>query len=107
MDIVERFGKLRSKGLYIEHYSAQDKPLFELIEGEGEKQTVKPLFSIAEILDSVLEVGRRGIQIKRFKGLGEMNAAQLFETTMDPEKRKLLRVALADAVEAEEMVAKL
>ncbi|EEF61019.1 DNA topoisomerase (ATP-hydrolyzing) subunit B [Pedosphaera parvula] len=105
--IVELLGKLRSKGLDIEHYSAQDKPLFELIEGEGEKQTVKPLFSIAEILDSVLEVGRRGIQIKRFKGLGEMNAAQLFETTMDPAKRKLLRVDLADAVEAEEMFSKL
>jgi DNA gyrase subunit B len=105
--ILELLGKLRNKGLAIEHYSAQDKPLFELIEGEGEKQTTKPLFSIAEILDGVLEVGRRGIQIKRFKGLGEMNAAQLFETTMDPAKRKLLRVDLTDAVEAEEMFSRL
>jgi DNA gyrase subunit B len=78
-----------------------------LIEGEGEKQTTKPLFSIAEILQSVLEVGRQGLQIKRFKGLGEMNPAQLFETTMDPNKRKLLRVDLTDAVEAEEMFTKL
>jgi DNA gyrase subunit B len=105
--ILELLGKLSSKGLAIEHYSAQDKPLFELIEGDGEKQTTKPLFSIAEILDGVLEVGRRGIQIKRFKGLGEMNAAQLFETTMDPAKRKLLRVDLTDAVEAEEMFSRL
>jgi len=91
----------------VDHYSAQDKPLFELLEGEGEKQTVKPLFSIAEILLSVLEVGRQGLQIKRFKGLGEMNPSQLFETTMDPNRRKLLRVDLTDAVEAEEMFTKL
>jgi DNA gyrase subunit B len=105
--IAELLVKLSRKGLSVEHYSAQDKPLFELIEGEGERQSTKPLFSIAEILDGVLEVGRRGLQIKRFKGLGEMNASQLFETTMDPAKRKLLRVDLTDAVEAEEMFTKL
>jgi DNA gyrase subunit B len=91
----------------VEHYSAQDKPLFEMVEGEGEKAVVKPLFSIAEILTSVKEAGRKGIQIKRFKGLGEMNAKELFETTMNPEKRKLLRIDLTDAVEAEEMFTKL
>jgi DNA gyrase subunit B len=91
----------------VEHYSAQDKPLFELVEGEGERQQVKPIFSIAEILTGVLEVGRRGLQIKRFKGLGEMNPKELFETTMNPEKRKLLRIDLTDAVEAEEMFTKL
>jgi DNA gyrase subunit B len=101
--VAELLAKLSKKGLSVEHYSAQDKPLFELIEGEGEKQQVKPLFSIAEILSSVKEVGRRGLQIKRFKGLGEMNAKELFETTMNPEKRKLLRIDLTDAVEAEEM----
>jgi DNA gyrase subunit B len=105
--ITDLLGKLSRKGLSVEHYSAQDKPLFELIEGEGEKLTSKPLFSIAEILQSVLEVGRRGLQIKRFKGLGEMNPGQLFETTMDPARRKLLRVDLTDAVEAEEMFTKL
>jgi DNA gyrase subunit B len=105
--IAELLGKLSRKGLSVAHYSAQDKPLFELIEGEGEKATVKPLFSIAEILQGVLEVGRQGLQIKRFKGLGEMNPSQLFETTMDPNKRKLLRVDLTDAVEAEEMFTKL
>ncbi|MDB6019977.1 MAG: gyrB [Pedosphaera sp.] len=105
--IAELLGQLSRKGLSVEHYSAQDKPLFELLEGEGERETVKPLFSIAEILDSIIEVGRRGLQIKRFKGLGEMNPSQLFETTMDPNKRKLLRVDLTDAVEAEEMFTKL
>jgi DNA gyrase subunit B len=78
-----------------------------LVEGEGERAHVKPLFSIAEILTSVIEAGRKGIQIKRFKGLGEMNAKELFETTMNPEKRKLLRIDLTNAVDAEEMFTKL
>ena len=68
---------------------------------------VKPLFSIAEILASIIDVGRRGIQVKRFKGLGEMNPKELFETTMNPEKRKLLRIDLTDAVEAEQMFTRL
>ena len=105
--IEELLAKLSAKGLNVDHYSAQDQPLFELVEGEGEKAQVKPLFSIAEILSSIIEVGRRGLQIKRFKGLGEMNPKELFETTMNPEKRKLLRVDLTDAVEAEEMFTKL
>ncbi len=91
----------------MEHYSAQDNPLFELIEGEGEKEQVKPLFSIPEILSSIKEVGRRGLSIKRFKGLGEMNPKELFETTMNPANRKLLRIDLTDAIEAEEMFTKL
>ena len=105
--ISELLAKLSKKGLAVEHYSAQDKPLFELIEGEGEKATVTPLFSIPEILSSVKAVGKKGIQIYRFKGLGEMDAKELFETTMDPKVRKLLRIDLTDAVEAEEMFTRL
>ena len=105
--VAELLGRLHKKGLSVEHYAAQDKPLFELVEGEGEKQVVTPLFSIAEILYGIKEVGRRGLEIKRFKGLGEMNPKELFETTMNPAKRKLLRVDLTDAVEAEEMFTKL
>jgi len=105
--VMELMAGLAKKGLNVEHYSAQDKPLFELIEGEGERATVKPLFSIAEILAGVMDAGKRGIQIKRFKGLGEMNAKELFGTTMDPENRKLLRIDMTDVVEAEEMFTKL
>jgi DNA gyrase subunit B len=105
--IAELLGKLSRKGFDVEHYSAQDKPLFELIEGEGDNAKVKPLFSIPEILAGVKDAGKRGLQIKRFKGLGEMNPKELFETTMNPAKRKLLRIDLTDAVEAEEMFVKL
>ena len=105
--IADLLGKLSKKGLAIDHYAAQDKPLFELIEGEGERATVSPLFSIPEILAGVKAVGKKGIQMYRFKGLGEMDAKELFETTMNPAKRKLLRIELTDAVEAEEMFVKL
>jgi DNA gyrase subunit B len=105
--IGDLLARLAKKGLAIDHYAAQDKPLFELIEGEGEKATVTPIFSIPEILNGVKAVGKKGIQIYRFKGLGEMDAKELFETTMNPPKRKLLRIELSDAVEAEEMFTRL
>ncbi len=105
--IGDLLGKLAKKGLAVDHYAAQDKPLFELTEGEGERANVKPLFSIPEILEGVKAVGKKGIQIYRFKGLGEMDAKELFETTMNPVKRKLLRIDLTDAVEAEEMFVRL
>jgi DNA gyrase subunit B len=105
--IADLLGKLAKKGLDVEHYSAQDKPLFELVEGEGEKATATPLFSIPEILSSVKAVGKKGIQMTRFKGLGEMDAKELFETTMNPTKRKLLKIDLTDAVEAEQMFSRL
>ena len=105
--IGDLLGKLGRKGLAVDHYAAQDKPLFELIEGEGEKAVATPLFSIPEILLGVKAVGKKGIQVTRFKGLGEMDAKELFETTMNPSKRKLLRIDLTDAVEAEEMFTRL
>lgn len=105
--VRELLRKLSEKGLKIEHYSAQDKPLFELIQGEGDHAKVTPLFSIPDILQRVKDIGRQGLQIKRFKGLGEMNPKELYETTMCPDRRRLLRISVADAVEAEEMFTKL
>ena len=103
--IQKLIAELARKGLKVNHFSASDRPIFELIEGEGDRATSHPLFSIPEILEKILEIGRRGVQIKRFKGLGEMNAKELFNTTMDPEKRKLLKVDLNDdnAVDADKM----
>jgi DNA gyrase subunit B len=107
--IQKLIAELARKGLKVDHYAASDRPIFELIEGEGDKAVSHPLFSIPEILHKILEIGRRGVQIKRFKGLGEMNAKELFETTMNPEKRKLLKVDLNDdnTVEADQMFTRL
>src|SRR5213594_2069940 len=67
--IQKIIAELARKGLKVDHYAASDRPIFELIEGEGEKAVSHPLFSIPEILEKILEIGRRGVQIKRFKGL--------------------------------------
>jgi DNA gyrase subunit B len=61
-----------------------------------------PVYSAMEILFVIKETARRGITIQRYKGLGEMNPTQLWETTMDPEKRTILQVKLEDALAAEE-----
>src|SRR5690606_12614391 len=97
--------ELAGKGLKIEHYINNDAPIFELIEGDGDKAVTHPLFTIPDILRKVLEIGKKGLSIQRFKGLGEMNPKQLYETTMNPEKRKMLKVDLNEdnAVEADRM----
>src|SRR5205823_14379357 len=68
--IQKLIAELARKGLKVDHYAASDRPIFELIEGEGERAVAHPLFSIPEILQKILEIGRRGVQITRFKGLG-------------------------------------
>ena len=103
--IARIFTRLNECGIDTDKFWDDDTPLFELTEGEGDKQKTHPVFSIPEVLVRVLEIASRGVQIKRFKGLGEMNAKQLFETTMDPERRQFLRVRLDEdnAVEADKM----
>lgn len=67
--------------------------------GEGEYTAT----STRELLEKILEIGKRGINVQRYKGLSEMNPEQLQETTMDPAVRTLLQVKLEDVVEADQM----
>jgi DNA gyrase subunit B len=69
--------------------------VLKLGESESDIPTVNQLF------DDLLAVGRKGLDIQRYKGLGEMNPDQLWETTMDPEVRTLLQVRIDDSVEAD------
>lgn len=72
---------------------------FQLTNGEDKYE----IASLGEICSGVRQIGGRGIEIKRFKGLGEMNAEQLWETTMNPATRTLLQVRVDDAGEADRL----
>jgi DNA gyrase subunit B len=70
------------------------------LSGNGEKRVVD---NPQELLNQLMENSKKGLTIQRYKGLGEMNPDQLWSTTMDPEKRVLLKVRIEDGVEAEEI----
>ncbi|MEI6376097.1 MAG: DNA gyrase subunit B, partial [bacterium] len=90
--IEKLIAELAKKGFKIEHYADSKTPLFHIIDGD----TTHEIFAIPRIIEMVKEVGRRGVQIKRFKGLGEMNAKELYETAMNPARRRFLKVELND-----------
>ncbi len=79
-------------------YSAKP-PLYKLTRGKEEKY----FYSDEELSEELEANGRKGVTIQRYKGLGEMNAEQLWDTTMNPENRVLIQITMADAVEADKM----
>ncbi len=114
-ELTEIIEKLEKLGLDIAEYELPEsekgimadpqmggkpkKPLYAISDGK----TDVAVYSLKEILDRVRDEGKKGMTIQRYKGLGEMNPTQLWETTMDPERRTMLKVTIDDAVEADKM----
>ena len=67
---------------------------------DGDKR-VMTADCLPQVLDRVREIGSKGVMVQRYKGLGEMDAEQLWSTTMDPATRRLIQVHLTDAIEAD------
>jgi DNA gyrase subunit B len=65
------------------------------------KDGARDVKTIDELVEAIKEAGKQGASIQRYKGLGEMNPEQLWETTMDPTNRRFLQIKLEDASEAE------
>jgi DNA gyrase subunit B len=81
------------------YLGSTEGPGFRIVRPKGELS----VGSLRKVLEAVRKLGQEGLNLQRYKGLGEMNASQLWETTMEPGSRTLLRVCLEDAVRADEM----
>ncbi|MFP4358416.1 MAG: DNA topoisomerase (ATP-hydrolyzing) subunit B [Puniceicoccaceae bacterium] len=97
--------ELARVGLDVNRFTPSGEPRYHLIENHGDeaKENRIELRSVFEIIENIRSLGRKGLSIQRYKGLGEMNPKQLYETTMDPERRKLLKVDIEDAAAADQM----
>jgi len=131
--ITKVLKELETQGMDVKKFSPGDEPRYHLIDGsaaeeapaeaaeggdepakaeKAAKKPVKkpepvPLMSVLDLIGQIRQFGRKGLTIQRYKGLGEMNPKQLFETTMDPAKRRFLKVDIRDAAEANRVFAML
>lgn len=78
-------------------YNAGENPIVEIVDAQKRIE----VNCLIDMFEQIKLIGRQGLQIQRYKGLGEMNPDQLWETTMDPERRKMMKISMEDAVEAE------
>jgi len=102
--IDELANHLEAEGLQLEHYIEKNvKSIYRLQNNENKFQSadIYELHSMVELIKTIKEFGNKGVTIQRYKGLGEMNPEQLWETTMDIKKRKLLQIKLEDIVETD------
>lgn len=95
----EVLSRLEPYNLEVSSYSALGEELYQINDGT----TVHSVYNLQEVVDILRANGRKGVEIQRYKGLGEMNADQLWETTMDPNERTLVKVMIPDAIEADHM----
>jgi len=93
--IDESFAKI---GISLENYLPQEKDLFTVSSEDGEEVSCN---NLKTVLSEVRKIATKGMNVQRYKGLGEMNPEQLWESTMDPQKRTLMKVVLEDTVAAD------
>lgn len=96
-EVKEMHNQLRSLG----------EPPYGIIEKGSDTGEQRQFESMSSLIDFIIESGKKGMNIQRYKGLGEMNPEQLWKTTMDPERRTLLQVKVEDAIAADEIFTKL
>ncbi len=98
-DVLKILGALAKIGVSAAHFADGDEenPRFQIDDGGSLQSAV----NVLDLLTRLRVLGKKGMVIQRYKGLGEMNPTQLWETTMDPAKRTLVRVTLEDAVNAD------
>ncbi len=93
---------LARAGLDTSTFAPSEKARYTITENAGTKNEARTeLFSPLDIIAQIRANGRKGLSIQRYKGLGEMNPKQLYETTMDPDHRRLLKVNINDAAKAD------
>jgi DNA gyrase subunit B len=98
-EFKEIAGEFLKLGISLKDYLPQEKEKF-LLENEETGEELK-CSSLKMVYEEIKKIATKGMHIQRYKGLGEMNPEQLWESTMDPAKRTLLKVTLEDAVEAD------
>lgn len=99
------FAQLRDYGFFVSDFTPPGlrnaEPVYPFVIERDDDRV--PLASLRDLLEELRKLGKKGLVVTRFKGLGEMNSEELWDTSMDPEKRTLLQVRMEDAAAADEI----